>query len=361
MSGIGYKSGAPRLTIDLSAICENYKTLSRMADPVPAAAVLKADGYGLGAVPVAQALWKQGCRFFFTAHLNEAIQLWEALPNARIAILNGLMPGEDEIYRHHNLLPVLNDLGQVQEWAQQHPRRHSLLQLDSGMSRLGLPPEEVQKLASDSSLLARLNPLYAISHLACADDPAHARNIQQLDRFRQLRKQLPDMPASLAASAGIALGPDWHFDLVRPGVALFGGQPSLAQKLDLKPVVRLQAPILQIREVPAGSIVGYSASYQTEKPTRIATLALGYADGYARALSNIGSGYHNGRKLPVIGRVSMDMITLDVTMAPDLTPGSLINLTGQDQDINLLARQAGSIPHEILTSLGRRFDRVYVS
>lgn len=328
------------------------------------AAVVKADGYGLGAIEVASALAAAGCRLFFVAQLDEGVALRVALPAIEIAVLNGVLPGTAPDFAAHDLVPVLNDLGQVAAWrklCRDAGPRPAMLHLDTGMARLGLPAAELAAIAADPALLDGV-PLRAVmSHLACADEPAHPLNAEQLRRFQVARAALPAAPASLAASSGILLGPGWHFELVRPGVALYGVNPQPATPNPMAQVIALKAKILQVRDVDRGMTVGYGATHLVDRPSRIATVAAGYADGLLRSLSNRGSAVLGGHRVSVVGRVSMDLITLDVSsVEPALAqPGALVDLVGPGHTVDDLAAEAGTIGYEILTALGRRYHRVW--
>lgn len=355
------------LTVDLDALAANYQLLQQRAAPAQCAAVVKADGYGLGVGPVGRTLHAAGCTRFFVAHLDEAATLREALGGAastgEIAVLNGLMPGQEKAFRDYNLMPTLNDLGQVAQWSEEcrangaHP---SILHLDTGMCRLGLPPEEQQTLFDDPQRLDGLSLTCIMSHLACADTPDHPLNRQQQVDFAAAIKRLPKVDASLAASSGIFLGPDWHFDMVRPGVSLYGVAPTPGEPNPMAPVVKLSGKIIQIRHVDAPQTVGYGATHRFTGPTRVATVAAGYADGYLRSLSGRASASIGGITVPVVGRVSMDLITLDISNAPAAQPGDMIDLIGTSFDVDAAADAAGTIGYEILTSLGRRYQRHYV-
>jgi alanine racemase len=257
----------------------------------------------------------------------------------------------------------LNDLGQVAQWSKEcatngaHP---SILHLDTGMCRLGLPPEEQQTLFNDPQRLDGLSLTCIMSHLACADTPDHPLNRQQQVDFAAAIKRLPKVDASLAASSGIFLGPDWHFDMVRPGVSLYGVAPTPGEPNPMAPVVKLSGKIIQIRHVDAPQTVGYGATHRFTGPTRVATVAAGYADGYLRSLSGRASASIGGVTVPVVGRVSMDLITLDISNAPAAQPGDMIDLIGPHFDVDAAADAAGTIGYEILTSLGRRYQRHYV-
>ncbi|MDB5371396.1 MAG: alr [Belnapia sp.] len=349
------------LTIDLGAIAANWRQLAVAAPSGQVAGVVKADGYGLGAVPVGHALLAAGCRHFFVAHLSEGMALREALgPGPMIAVLNGFPPGMDGAAA---LVPVLNGLGDVA--ARTHAARTggqalpAILHVDTGMARLGLDAAELDRLAADHGLLAGLDLRFVMTHLACADDPAHPLNAVQAARFAAARARLPAAPASFANSSGLFLGPDFASDLGRPGCALFGINPTPAAPNPLRQVVTLDAPILQIRSISAGTTVGYGAGWTAERPSRIATVAAGYADGYLRSLSGRAAGIIAGRPVPLVGRVSMDLITFDVTDVPEPSPGDSIGLIGPGHTPDDVAARAGTIGYEILTGLGRRYRRDY--
>lgn len=355
------------LRIDLSALVANYAFLQRSLGAVPCAAVVKAEAYGLGAVPVARALEQAGCRHFFVAHLCEALALRPALDRrSTIFILNGLPPGGEGEAAASGLVPVLNSLEQVQAWSAEARRREvslpGVLQVDSGMSRLGLSAAEVGRLEAAPDLLAGIEVKLVMSHLACADEPGHPANASQLQAFETLRRHLPPAPASFANSAGILLGPDYHFDLGRPGIALYGVHPGIDRSAPLQPVVRLEASVIQTRLVEGGTGVGYGHVFTATRPMRLATLAIGYADGWLRSLSGRGYGFLDGTALPIVGRVSMDSLTLDVSAVPAerIGYGTPIELIGPHQTVDDVAGQAGTIGYEILTSLGQRYARDYV-
>jgi alanine racemase len=351
------------LTIDLGAIAANYRLLAERARPAVTATAIKANAYGLGVAPVSRILWAEGCRDFFVATLDEGIELRGLLPGSRITVLNGLMARESALFREHTLMPALNDLGQVDEWRADCRIKGpapAVLHLDTGMSRLGLPPSELDILAQDRSRLEGFELTLIMSHLACADEPDLTMSRRQRDDFASALNRLPRAPASLSASSGIFLGPDYLFDMVRTGVCLHGVNPRPGQPNPLRPVVRLQAKILQIRDVDTPQTVGYGATHRFAGPARLATLAAGYADGYPRSLSDRGTAHIGATAIPVIGRVSMDLITVDVTRVPEARPGDMVDLIGPYHDVDALAEEAGTIGYEILTSLGRRYRRHYL-
>ena len=351
------------LTIDLSALRHNYSAIARHIAPPRAAAVVKADAYGLGASRVAPAFYDAGCRDFFVAHLGEAIALKPYLqPDATLYVLNGLQPGTEEACAREGILPVLNSLEQVENWAalaaRQGKKLPALLQLDTGMSRLGLSPKEFERLLASNTLLDNIDIRFVISHLASGDEPENAANARQLANMNALLARLPKLPVAFANSGGSFLDKTYHFDLARPGVALYGVGP----KSEIVPVLTLSARVIQVREIDKGAAVGYGGTYIAEGPMRVATIAVGYADGWFRSLSNKGAAFFGDTRLPIIGRVSMDSITLDVSALPEgiLKLGSLVELIGPHQRLEDVARDCDTIPYEILTALGNRYARVYV-
>lgn len=351
------------LTIDLSALRHNYSAIARHITPTRAAAVVKADAYGLGASRVAPAFYDAGCRDFFVAHLGEAIALKPFLqPDATLYVLNGLQPGTEEACAREGILPVLNSLEQVENWAAlaaKHGKKlPALLQLDTGMSRLGLSPNEFERLLESSALLDNIDIKFVISHLASGDEPENAANARQLANMTALLARLPKLPVAFANSGGTFLDKTYHFDLARPGVALYGVGP----KSEIVPVLTLSARVIQVRDIDKGAAVGYGGAYVAEGPMRVATIAVGYADGWFRSLSNKGAAFFGDTRLPIIGRVSMDSITLDVSALPEgaLKLGNLVELIGPHQRLEDVARDCDTIPYEILTALGNRYARVYV-
>jgi alanine racemase len=355
------------LTIDLDAIAANYRLLAQRAGGAVVAGVMKADAYGLGMARVAPALVRAGCRVFFTAHVDEGIRLRDIVPpDSTIYVLHGPPPGTAADFLAHGLTPVLNDPGQVREWsalcARVGRRLAAAVQVDSGMSRMGLAPADLAALGEPRDWLAAFDPVLLMSHLACADVPDHPMNEHQRLRFDAIRAQFPAMRASLANSSAVFLGPDFHYGLVRPGAALYGINPQPGGVNPLRQAVSLDVRIVQVRTIEAGAAVGYGARYVAEGTRRIATIAIGYADGWLRALSGRGSAYIDGVRVPVAGTVSMDSITLDVTGIPDarLQPGMTVELLGPHQHVDVVAAEAGTIGYEVLTRMGARFERRYL-
>ncbi|TXG00812.1 alanine racemase [Massilia arenae] len=359
------------LTVDLAAVRANYRLLRERGQAGGAqaacAAVLKADAYGLGMDKVAQALVREGCRSFFVAHLDEGIRLRQLVPaDCTIHVMHGAMPGTARDCVGHDLVPVLNDPGQVAEWralaCELGRELPAALQVDTGMSRMGLAPFDLDRLRQDPAWLEGIDLRLLMSHLACADVPAHPLNERQRQRFDEVRALFPGVPASLANSSGVFLGSAWHFDLLRPGCALYGINPQPGHANPLAQAVSLAARVVQLRTVAAGDIVGYGARYVAPGERRIATIAIGYADGWLRALTGHSQAFVDGVAVPFAGTVSMDSITLDVTGIPEarIAPGQTVDLLCPQQTVDEVAGQAGTIGYEVLTRLGGRFARRYL-
>jgi alanine racemase len=354
-----------RLTVRLGAVVENYRACRRISETA-VAGVVKADSYGLGMAPVARALADAGCETFFVARLEEGVALRPVVPRARIFVLDGVLSGNPGQLIDQRLTPVLNSLDEISSWSRAAAIRHSVLDaalhFDTGLNRLGLPPDELSVLSAESPRrLSGINPALLMSHLACSDDPGSGLNTEQLRRFRAALAMLPPAPASLAASGGVLLGKDFAFDLVRPGLALYGGNPQAHTPNPFKTVARLSGRIVQLRRVDKGESVGYGATFRAARPSTLATVALGYADGLMRAIGNKGSGAIEGVRAPIAGRVSMDLITLDVTGFPSAAIGTEVEFVGDTISLEEAAQAAGTANYEILTGLGTRFPRHYVS
>ncbi|MBQ2263040.1 MAG: alanine racemase [Loktanella sp.] len=336
-----------RLTIDLDAIVANWRALDAMTN-CRTAAVIKADAYGLGSVQVAKALFKAGVRQFFVAVAEEAAPIRQELgPRPEINVFSGHMKGDTEAIRALNLTPMLNSVDQLTHHFETLPGHPFGIQLDTGMNRLGM---EMQEWAAIAGFALDQNPTLVMSHLACADEPDHPMNPHQLANFRMMTDGI-GVPRSLAATGGIVLGPQYHFDLTRPGIGLYGCEPFL----DAAPVIALEFPVIQIRDVAAGEVVGYGNTWQAERDSRIATISGGYADGITRYLSDKAVFFHGDTPCALVGRVSMDLMTIDVTDLPD-APKAL-TLIGPQQRVDDVARQAGTIGYELLTQLGARYTR----
>jgi alanine racemase len=357
------------LHVDLDAVAANWRALRDRARasgrPVECAGVLKADGYGLGAVQVGRRLWAEGCRYFFVAHVDEGIALRAAVPDAWICVLNGLLPGADVDLVEHRLVPALNDLGQVSAWrscAQRFAQPlDAVIHLDTGMNRLGLNPDEAMLLANDRMRLRGLRLALLMSHLVSSERPADTLNREQLERFRQFVGRMPGAPASLANSSGIFLGGDYHFDMVRPGAAIYGINPTPDTANPMHTTVALMARILQVRRIDAMAGVGYNHDWRSGRPTRIAVVAAGYADGYMRTLGNRGEVAIEGHRAKIVGRISMDLLTVDVTDLPEglAVAGNFVELVGPNLPPDEVAVQARTNGYEILTNLGDRYHRFY--
>lgn len=358
------------LTVDLMALRANWARLNQASGRAECAGVIKADAYGLGLAPIARALTNEGCKTFFVASVGEGRAAREVQPGATIYVLDGLLPGAEAHYAGFDLRPVLASLPEVRDWAAYcRARGHRLaagIHIDTGLNRLGMPEREVEQLAAAPELLSAFETTLVLSHLACADHPNDPMNEQQRLRFEALRAKLPPAPASLANSGGLFLGPRYHFDLVRPGIALYGGRAHEGKDNPMQTVVRLAARILQVREVGPGDSIGYGATYKVTAPSRIATLGVGYADGFLRALSVASGeagpvGFIGDYPVPIVGRVSMDFITADVTSVPEeqARRGAWVEVMGSRVTVDDLTDRAGTIGYELLTRLGQRVYRVY--
>lgn len=357
------------LTIDLGALVANYRRLKSRTAPGDCAAAVKADAYGLGVERAAPALFAAGCRHFFVAELSEAIALRPAVPQAEIHVLSGPLGGDEPEYGEHRITPVLNSRSQIERWlawAKASGPAPAALHVDTGMSRLGLAPAELDWLCANPAILGAFPIPLLMSHLACSEERDNPMNRDQLARWRaaidRLLPLLPRRPLlSFANSSGIFLGPDFHFDLVRPGAALYGLNPIPAAPNPMRQVIGLKARIIQTRQIDAHQTVGYGA-HRSTRATRLATLGLGYADGMPRSLSHVGAAFIGGIRAPFVGRVSMDLITIDVGDVPAhlAEPGTWAEILGPNQSADDLGKAAGTIGYEILTSLGRRYARRYL-
>ena len=355
-------SGSVELAIDLDAIAANWRTLGAR-HPGSVAAVVKANAYGLGAARVAPHLHAQGCRHFFVAHPAEALALRPLLPGAMLAVLNGLWPGVEHELAAAGIAPVLGSLDEIGRWSALAARLGralpALLHVDTGMNRLGLGAQETDAVAADPGRLTGIDLLYVMTHLVSAELPDDGMNLRQRDRFSAACACLPTAPRSLANSSGMFLGPGFASDLARPGAALYGINPTPGRPNPMRPVVRLRARVLQLRAVPPGETIGYNGQWTARRPSWIATVSVGYADGYPRALSNRATAFFDDCPVPLVGRVSMDLSTFDVTDAPGVQPGAWLDLIGPHHDVDAVAGLAGTNGYDILTSLGARYPRTY--
>lgn len=359
------------LNVDLRAIVANWRYLKTRVPTAETAAVVKADAYGLGAAAVGAALREAGCESFFVAHLDEGIALRHAVGNARIFVLHGPNPGTEADFAAAHLIPVLSGMSQVEGWLKfvaSHGHSHpSALQVDTGMTRLGLSRAEFDRIRANPEWLRALDLQLLMSHFACADAPRHPLNHRQLETFAAFARDLPGVPASLAASSGIFIGPQAQFDLVRPGIALYGGNPRPGHENPMAHVVTLSAKVIQIQSVDRPQTVGYGASYEVPGPSRLATVALGYADGFLRGITAnpaaqpVFGTVHDTWKARLVGRISMDLTTFDIGEVPEgrIQPGDTIDVIGKYASIDALADAGNTISYELLTRLGPRLPRIY--
>ena len=355
------------LTIDLRAIFDNYRALATKVMPSECAAVVKGDAYGCGIDQVTTTLWRAGCRTFFVAHLDEARRVRGVAPESVIYVLNGYTTGTGDAFAEVYARPVINSSVELAEWDQfvstSGWRGGVGLHVDTGMNRLGLSLDETAAVAmrvqSENHGLTLL-----MSHFACADTPQHPLNDQQIRQFREIRTLFRGIPGSLANSSGIFLDPSAYCDMVRPGAALYGINPTPGKPNPMKPVVTLQARVLQVRSVPKNAVVGYGATWTSIRNSRIAVVAAGYADGFLRAASETQRDvFVAGQRCPIVGRVSMDLITVDVTDLPDnaVRRGTLVTMIGGELTADAVGTQAGTIGYEILSNLGGRYHRTWKS
>lgn len=350
--------------IDLDRLCENWRNLNALSGSATAAAVIKANGYGHGVKAVALALNQAGCSWFFTASMEEALAVRTILPEARISCFDGLTDQDEDAVLHFGIIPSINDPAELKilhrlarQAEQQVP---ALLQIDTGMNRLGAGFDTIEELAA-SPLLEAGDWQLIYSHLASADEPDQPQSKQQREKFEEVRKRLPAVPASLAATGGIMLGEDFHYDVTRPGIGLYGLPPVPELARHIKPVLSLHARVLQIRQAKAGEDIGYNATARTSRPSRLATIAGGYADGVRRQLSNNGHVHAGGLYAPIIGRVSMDTTIIDITDWPEdhIGAGGTVDIIHDAFTADDLAAATGTIGYDVLTALGLRAKQHY--
>ena len=350
-----------RLEVDLAAVVANWRALGALHPGGPVAGVVKADAYGLGAAQVAPALHAAGCRHFFTAHLSEAVAIRALVPGAMVAVLNGIAPGSEGGFVAHDILPVLGTPGEIARWgglARRLGRRlPALLHVDTGMNRLGLDGGQM----ADPNLLDGIELRYVMTHLVASEVAGDPMNAVQRDRFAAACAAWPAVPRSFANSSGLFLGAGYASDLARPGAALYGINPIPGQPNPMRPVVRLMARVLALRDVALGASVGYNSTWVAARPSRIATIGVGYADGWLRSHSGRGHAVFDGAPVPLVGRVSMDLTTFDATDHPGLREGDWLELIGPSRPVDDVAEAAGTNGYEVLTSLGRRYHRVWSS
>lgn len=355
------------LTIDLSALVANWRQLAARASASECAAVVKADAYGLGAESAVRALAAAGCRTFFVATAGEGERIRAVAPRAIIYVLEGLPNGGARTLAAARLRPALAALEEIREWAafgrSIGRRLPAALQFDTGMNRLGLPVQDAEVAATAAQ---DIDLTLTMSHFVCAQWAEDPRNARQIAAFEQARRSFPGAPASLCNSSGIFLGQKPHYDLLRPGYALYGGNPTPGSPNPMRSVARLEAPVLTTRRIEAGESVGYDGVWTATRPTRLATLGLGYGDGFPAAVAGPSrpapEAIIAGRRCPIVGRVSMDFVMLDVTDVPEAAVyrGRTAELLGETIGVDELAERCGTIGYEILTRLGRRYERVYL-
>lgn len=365
-----------RLTVDLGALADNWRDMARRSGKARASAVVKADAYGMGIEDCGATLYHAGARDFFVATVAEGATLRPHAPEARIFVLSGIWPGQERLVFANDLVPVVASEEQLSFWMGLMAERGNhpfALHVDTGFNRLGLSLDDALFLADDVTRPASFDPVLVLSHLACADTPSSPMNRMQLESFQQVVAAFEGVESSLSASAGIFLGPDYHFDLTRPGIALYGGEAVNGVANPMRAVAKAEARILQIREAKQGQTVSYGGTLRLTRDSRLAIASVGYADGYHRSLSGSGiplremgnsdaHGFVNGHKVPIAGRVTMDLTIFDVTDLPAnaIRAGDYIELFGPNMPVDDVARAAGTIGYEMLTGLGLRYERQYL-
>jgi alanine racemase len=371
-----FASAGLRLTVDLTAMTENWKDMARRSGKARTAAVVKADAYGTGIEDAGEALYLAGARDFFVATVDEGVTLRLYSPEARIFVLSGIWPGTERRFFENDLVPVISSEEQLAFWMAvlaDYGDYPCALHVDTGFNRLGIEMDEAIALADDVSRPASFSPVLVMSHLVCGDDHSSAMNQQQLESFRRVSAAYEGIDSSLSASAGIFLGSDYHFDLTRPGISIYGGEAVNGMANPMRTVVTAEARVLQVRTVKAGQSVSYGRAMQLTRDSRLAIVSAGYADGYMRSQSSGGvplrqtvpqggHGFIAGRKVPVAGRITMDLTIFDITDLPDnaVTAGDYVELFGKNVAVDDAARAAGTIGYEMLTSMGLRHERRYI-
>ncbi|MFT7144398.1 MAG: alanine racemase [bacterium] len=348
-------------TINLKAIQKNWLRLTNMSKAT-CAAMVKADAYGLGSKEVSKALYTSGCRTFFVAYLEEALHIKPYTPQADIYILNGISAGEEQTCVKNNLIPVVNTINALKTLIDAKVDMSIALHIDTGINRLGLPLHEVKQAADAIKLNNNLHLKLLMSHLACADDIKNPFNKTQLKAFESMKKVFPQVTCSLANSSGIYLGDEYHFDVIRPGYALYGGNPTPYKKANpMDNVLTIKSGIMQLKKIKAGESIGYNSTWNAQRDSQIATIPYGYADGFSRLHSNKTNFYIGHYKAPVIGRVSMDMTTLDVTGIPDdILKNTPVTIVGDKNTIDDLSKNINTVGYEVLTNIGNRLKKQYL-
>ncbi len=355
------------LEIDLKSINHNYRKIKKkVSKNCVVAATVKANAYGLGVKKVSQSLIKEKCRDFFVATLMEGVELRSYNKSVNIYILNGLDSGKCSIYKKYKLIPVLNSIKQIREYESYQSKikesMYAIIHFDTGMSRLGLDENETKELTDNkSNIIKRTNIRYIMSHLACGDNSKNVKNNEQLKAFREISKSFKNIKMTIANSAGVLLGKKYHFDMVRPGISIYGGNAQKNKKTSFRNVIKLTARFIQIREIKKGSTVGYGATYKAKQNMIIGTISLGYADGLNRLFSNNMKCYYKKKKINLIGRISMDLVTLDLSkfQKKDIQINNRVEIINDQNNINKICENIGTIPYEILTNLGHRYSRKY--
>jgi alanine racemase len=368
---VGEHLASCRLTIDHAALCDNWRKLDAASPGARTASVVKANGYGLGLGDVGISLAAAGCEVFFVANVDEGIRLRRILKTREIFVFSGLTRRNAAAYAESNLIPVLNSIEDISVWAEfwklRGSRRPCAVQFDTGMNRMGLNSKDITKFTNNDELASSINIITAMSHLACADDRDHEMNKSQLEKFQLYSDHFKGSELSLANSAGIYLGNSYHFNLVRPGIALYGGEYSKTDENKMNVVVSAEAKIVQIHNVRKGEMIGYGGTHVFTRDSKVATVSAGYADGYLRSGSSSPSGGAMGAigetRVPVVGRISMDYTAFDVSDVPEqvLENTDYIELFGHHIKLDDAARGAGTLGYEFLTSMGRRYYRNHIN
>ena len=354
------KYSTPSLEINPNAVKHNYNTIKKYCADSEVCGTVKASSYGLGGHnKIVNKLIKSGCKRFFVANINEGIFIRSKFKSITINVLNGLNKGEEKIFRKHNLTPVINTISQLKKWLKFNKNKKKIIiHFDTGMCRLGIQEDKVKEVIKLKKNLDQYKEVIIMSHLACSGDKKNKYNEIQRLRFEKIKKSLPGYKYSLAASGGIFLGKRYHYDLVRPGINLYGGNKNFNKKI--MHVVSLRSPIIQINNLKKGETVGYSRTFKAKKNTVTATIPLGYADGIGIRLSNKGYVHFNGKKLPMIGRVSMDLIIIDITkLQHKIKEGDFVNIYNNKFTIDNFANLTGTIPYRIITCISKRYLRNY--
>jgi alanine racemase len=358
------KFSIPHVIIDLNAVKNNYLFLKKKVSPTKVAAMVKASSYGLGGQnKIVKKLVELGCKTFFVANINEGIKIRSAFKNVDINILNGLNKSEEKTFYKYNLNPVINSVDQFNKWIKflKNKKKNNLtIQFDTGMCRLGIQEHNVLKVVNKINELKKFKNVLVMSHLACADNPKEKFNKIQLKRFENIKKLLPGFKYSLAASGGVFLGKKYHFDLVRPGINLYGGRKKYSPKI--KHVVTLKAPIIQINVLKRGESVGYNRTFIAKKDMTTATIPMGYADGIGLRLSNRGFVHFKNKKLPMLGRVSMDLIIIDISKVKNkIKIGDFVKVYDENFTIDNFATLSETIPYRVITCISQRYHKKYIN